>query len=713
MRIDKYIPRAGVLVFLLTETLCAQAQQENMDTILDVHHILGYLVAAFLISIFVMVFYNRLIYYREKDVIKESERLIAQLSLIMDANMTEAWAYDIEKDQVKLLSSKDTTETVYAPLDFALLYDHDDFSELRKAIMRIKDGESISETLIVRGAAPKSEGGQQLIFEESLSILRSNRHGQPTVLMCTQRDITSEQTRTENTKKLMLRYQTVFESSLVDMVFYDANGILTDVNEKALETFHVTSRQELLDQKVHFNDIPAYRHFDLNTLEPIHFSSMTDISKAKQTDERVPAIRLRGMMYYEASLSPIHDKNGKLLGIIVAGRDITDMVESNHQQEAASQLLEKRTKDIQDYVQNINYSLRVSQVNMVNYYPDKHELEIMNDLNRIQYRLPQLRATALLHAADRHKARGLFYRMDRRRPGNFSETLRTIMHDKDGRDIYLNFRMMPILNKDGQVTHYFGMCRNETEMTYIEQHLQEETAKAQEAEQLKNTFLLNMSYELRTPLNAVIGFAELYGAEHSEEDEPVFAEEIKKNTNTLLKLINDILFISRLDAQMIEYNYQESDFALLFEGWCYMGWSGISPDVKTVIENPYNSLIVNIDQQNLGMVIQKLCIYSGLSTQKGFVRAKYEYRHGELMITIEDSSQGMDGDTLRKAFDRFAHEEGSENEGTGLDLPIVKELIEQMHGTIELQSEPGKGNSFLVSIPCEMSSLEKKAEIIV
>ena len=272
---------------------------------------------------------------------------------------------------------------------------------------------------------------------------------------------------------------------------------------------------------------------------------------------------------------------------------------------------------------------------------------------------------------------------------------------------------MPVLDNNGEVTHYLGMCRDVTEMTYTERRLQVETAKAQEEEQLKNTFLLNMSYELRTPLNAVIGFAELFGAEHNEEDEPIFAEEIKKNTNTLLKLINDILFLSRLDAHMIEFNYQETDFAMLFEGWCYMGWSNLSPDVKVVVENPYNSLLVTIDQQNLSTVIQKLCVYTGQNTQEGTVRAKYEYRHGELMITIEDTGKGLDADGLKKAFDRFAHEEGSEDSGTGLGLPIVRELIEQMNGTIELQSERGKGSTFFVSIPCEMSTLEKKAEITV
>ena len=265
----------------------------------------------------------------------------------------------------------------------------------------------------------------------------------------------------------------------------------------------------------------------------------------------------------------------------------------------------------------------------------------------------------------------------------------------------------------GRLSHYFGMCRNETEITYTEKRLQEETAKAQDAEQLKNTFLLNMSYELRTPLNAVIGFAELYNNEHSEEDEPVFAEEIRKNTNVLLRLIDDILFISRLDAHMIELNYQECDFVPLFESWCYMGWSTLPPEVKTSVENPYNHLNVIIDQQNLGMVVQKLCTNAVYTTHEGRVRAKCEYRHGELMITIEDTGQGFTAEAKERLFNRFEREAGHDHLNTGLDLPIVKELLQQMGGTIELQTEPGKGSTFYVSVPCEMTSLDKKAEIII
>ena len=340
-------------------------------------------------------------------------------------------------------------------------------------------------------------------------------------------------------------------------------------------------------------------------------------------------------------------------------------------------------------------------------------LEVSSDLKRAQYCLTQARALSLIKHEMRRKARGLLTRMDNRRKGVITMTLETLLRDDFGRNIFLNFNLMPITNKEGEVTHYFGMCRNETEMTYTEMQLQEESAKAQETEQLKNSFLLNMSYELRTPLNAVIGFAGLYSGEHSDEDEPVFAEEIKKNTGTLLQLINDILFISRLDARMIEHNYQLCDFAMMFEGWCYMGWANISPNVKTIVENPYNQLMVKIDQQNVEMAIQKICFISAAHTLQGTIRGKYEYRHGELMITIEDTGPGLSPEALSRIFERFVHDENVERQGTGLDMPIVKELIEQMNGTIEVQSELGKGTSFYISILCEMASFDKKTEILI
>ena len=712
MSIRQYHLRIFLLCILMAGTLAAHAQKENMETLFDIHHLLAYLVAGFLIAVFVMLFYNRVFYYREKDARRQSNRLNTQLSMILDSNKTQTWTYDIDREFYTVVSEGDAGETKYTSFDFSQFYDRNDFQELRRIIIRISKDKQDSGSAFVKGRLPEHEGDVQHIYEINVSILR-RIHNRPTVLLGIQQDITEEKTKMEKASKLMLRYHTVFDSSQVDMVYYDADGFMVDINDKACETFRIPDRQEMLRRKVNYRDIPALASLDLQQIDDCQMSVISDNNQVMDAGMRVPVIPQKRKLYYEMNVSTIRDEKGVVQGVVTAGREITEMVESNHRQLEASRLLNKKTNDIQTYINNINYSLKVSEVRLLNYHPDTHELEIFSDLNNAQYRLTQLRAVTLVKENERRRAKGLFRRMDRRQKEALNDTFCTILRDANGRNIYLSFDIMPIYNKDREITHYFGMCRNDTEMIYTERRLQEETAKAQETEQLKNSFLLNMSYELRTPLNAVVGFAELYNAEHNPEDEPIFAEEIKTNTNVLLQLINDILYISRLDARMIEFNLQPCDFASLFEGWCYMGWSALGPDVKVFVENPYTRLEVIIDQQNLGMVIQKLCLHSAYTIQSGMVRAKYEYRHGELMITIEDTGQGLTPEARAKAFDRFSRDTQGERQGTGLDLPIVKELIEQMGGSIELQSEVGKGTVFYVSIPCEMTNLEKKSEIVV
>ena len=674
--------------------------------LIDINPTYIYLIAVFIISAIAMVVYNRLTYYKEKGVTRKVQRLNTQLTLIMDANKTDAWTYNTKKNEFKVISKENLTETFYTPFEFSQLYDREDFKQVVKAIEGIQNRDIITDSMTVKSAP--SQDGDIKIYEMTLSVLRRNKQDQPIEILGTQRDATKEKKLAEEDKNLMLKYHTVFNSSLVDMIYYDADGYLAELNEKACETFGVKNPQTLLKRKMKMTDIPSYREFDAKTLEQTQLSSITDITKVKETDEKVPEVTRTGKMYYEVMLEPIKDIHNQSLGVIAAGRDITEMVESHHRQQKSARLMEERSKALKQYIDDLNYTLKISDARLTNYYPATHTLDILSDITGEGTHLSQLKAVAMIHPDDRKRAKMLITRMDRLYKGTFSEILHTKLRDHNGRDIYLNFSMMPITDKEGNVTHYFGMCRNETEMAHVEKHLQEESAKAQEEEQLKNAFLLNMSYELRVPLHAVIGFAELFKREHNREDEPVFANEIKKNTDVLLTLINDILFISRLDAHMIEYHYEVCDFASLFEGWCQMGWSDASKNIKQITENSYNSLLVNIDPKNLGTAIQKLCGYTALTTKAGSLKSRYEYLHDELIIIVEDTGLGIEFDEVPKIFNRFMGDAKNKRIGTGLDLPIVKELVEQMGGTIDVLSEPGKGSTFFMSIPCELTSFEKK-----
>ncbi len=324
MRISQYILRIGIFFILLTAVLAVQAQEENMKTLFDLNHLLDYLVAAFLISVFVMIL---VIYFREKKVKEEAERLNAQLALIMSANKSQVWTYDIKQNKFTTLSQEDLQETLYTPYEFSQFFEREDFDMLRKVIEDIKDGNLLTDTITVRGAVPKDDPAkEQRLYEVTISILSRDRHEHPTVLVASQCDITEEHAVAEKTNRLMKRYQTIFNSSQVDMYFYDADGFLTDINDKALETFKIPDRKALMEHKIYINHVPAFKDIDISQISPMFISSITDIDKHKREDEKIPDIRLGGKNYYETNLKPLRDKDGNYQGVVIAGRNIQSTI---------------------------------------------------------------------------------------------------------------------------------------------------------------------------------------------------------------------------------------------------------------------------------------------------------------------------------------------------------------------------------------------------
>ena len=178
----------------------------------------------------------------------------------------------------------------------------------------------------------------------------------------------------------------------------------------------------------------------------------------------------------------------------------------------------------------------------------------------------------------------------------------------------------------------------------------------------------------------------------------------------MLKLVNDIMLLSSLDANMVEYHKDYIDFSAIFANYCQLGWSDANTQVKTIVDNPYDSLVINIDVEQLGKVIEKLCWLSTLHLEQGYSKARCEYRRGELLITIEDNGEGIPEDVMPHMFDRFVQGPDDELYGSGLDLPIVESLVRQMGCTIEVESKQHKGTTIWVAVPCEAATIERRLE---
>ena len=671
-----------------------------------IDYILIGVVTVMIAAVAIMLILNRLWVSREKKANATSKNQIKRLAIILKTGKLRLWTYKKTTRRYQSISEEGDSTNEYNPIDFAQFFDRDDFERMRSAIFDICD--SNQESGVLRMKSNPTADGEQHFYEVTLSVVERDRQGQAKMVLGVQRDITDILKREQEINQLLMRYHNVFNSALSDMIYYDKDGRLSDINDKACSSFSINDRRGLLLSDLRIEDNPLFGSINFENSAATRTTAILDTTELESDGYTITTSVHNGKYYYEASINPVTNEDGKLEGIYVSGRNVTEMVESVHRQQEGLNRLREVLGNIQKYIRNINYALRVSDVRLVSYYPDKYTFEISNNISQTQLTLSQVRCTRLATPRFRKNVSIALNRMDHKVPKPIEETIEIILHDKQGRPIWLMFSMIPVFDAQGKVERYFGMCRNMTELVETERRLAIESQKAQETENLKQSFLTNMSYEIRTPLNTVVGFAELFEADHDPADEAVFVGEIKKNSNQLLNLVNDILFLSRLDADMIESIRSENDFAQFFESFCQMGLTNVNPEVKIVIENDYEHLIVNIDLDNINKLIQRACFIASALTPQGTIRCKYEYWHGELIIVIEDTGVGIDAERLSVIFNHFDRNPNLEEVSTGLDAPIIQALAHLMGGDIEVQSAKDKGTTARITIPCEATLVEKK-----
>ena len=616
----------------------------------------------------------------------------ARLALIMKTSKLRLWFYDPTTRHCCYLSEAGDYEREYNPADFALFFHRDDLDRMRALVFAICEGKMDTGKVKVRSRAEKESDCRH--YEISFSVMSRGIDGLPTSLMAIQHDVTEEYQRQQKINQLLVRYHTIFNSSLLDMLYYDK------------------SREQVLDGSFLLKNNPFYSQIPLNEMTNTLTGSIIDFRDYGLPEYRLEEFGLAGKMYYESTINPIRNEQGELEGVYMSGRDISEMVNSYHRQQDSLKQLQRGIDSIRQYIANIDYALSVSGVQLVNYYPHSYTFELINRESKKRMRMSQLRCIRLATLRFRRTVNSALNRMDHLTKHGIVQAIEIEIRDKKGRQIWLLFNMVPMLNEKGEVERYFGTYRDITDMVETERRLAVETKKAQETELLKQAFLTNMSYEIRTPLNNIIGYAGLFTGDHDQSDEPFFIEQIRHSTNELLLVVNDILYISRLEANMEEYKKEAVDFAFAFEGYCQNGLSAIKPGVQLSIVQPYNKLVVDIDGSHVSMIIQRLCNLSCLMTTHGSITASYEYHRGELTIRIEDTGSGFTEEVAPHIFDHnFARNASGELIGSGLDLPIAQLLTKQMGGTIEIQSDYGKGTSVWVSIPCTASEIEKKRNL--
>jgi len=652
------------------------------------------------LAAFFLVYY---IYYRirERKMTREVRKSNDRLSLVLSTSEIGLWVYHVATQTTDMIDEFGKTRQTLHLHETINRYSQNDYNLLREAISDIINQRKESANIVLKIRELKDNHVQVRDYNIDIGVLRRDRFGKPLDLLGTRVDITSDRMRQSRIQDSMMRYQAIFNSAMIDMVVFDADGVITDINDKALQAIQM-SKEDLIAERITIQQMLSIDGFDLETFEGMHVTQIFS-----SDDDRALSLHVkRPLKYYEIKFVPIRDNEGRLMNIFGSGRDVTEVAMSYRRIKQNARELQRSNDEINNYIRNIDYVMNVGGIRMASYNPETHTLTIYRDANHVEFTLTQTRALGFADDSSRRRAMGIIKNMDSRTEKPINADIKTTLRRQGGGGrLHLQLHFIPIHDKQGELKEYFGMCRDISDIKNIEEKLAEETLRAQEVEVVKNAFLHNMSFEIRTPLNTVVGFAELFQMDHSPEDEVVFIQEIKDNSAKLLKLINDILFISRLDAEMIEFKTHPTDFANLISMQCDAIWTNLhKPGVDYSISSSFRKLMLDIDSTNVGIIIDKIVTNAVQYTEKGSVKVRYDYLGDNLVVSVEDTGRGIPKETLNNIYDRFVT---IANNGAGLGLAICNELINHLNGTINIKSDEGKGTTVWFSIPCQALEIER------
>ncbi len=239
------------------------------------------------------------------------------------------------------------------------------------------------------------------------------------------------------------------------------------------------------------------------------------------------------------------------------------------------------------------------------------------------------------------------------------------------------------------------------------ERMNEELVKAN---RLKDEFLANVSHELKTPLNSIIGFSNLLLKAKLEERYKRYVEKIIKNANALLKMINDLLDLSKIEAGVMEVNMRTVDIVRIVREVA----ESFRPQIEgkslyLKLNLPNHPVITETDPDKVSQILGNLLSNAVKYTEKGCVTVRVEEERDWVKVHVADTGIGIPKDMIDKIFDKFVSLKG----GTGLGLAISKKLAELIGGRITVESEVGRGSVFTLWIPMRRVKDRRNVKVLI
>lgn len=500
--------------------------------------------------------------------------------------------------------------------------------------------------------------------------------------------ICMELRRSESEARLEKAYlQNIYKNLPAGIELYDKDGFMTDLNDKEMEIFGLRHKEDVIGLNLFDNPLlPQGLKDKLKAGAPIDMSFNYDFDRL----DGYYSTSRTGTISLISKFAPLYDALGNLINILLINIDNTETTNAY-----------SKIQDFEEFFTLIgNYAkvgyahfnaLKCDGYAVNSWYRNVGEKE-GTPLNEI------IKVHSHFHPDDRRMMLRFFDQVLIREASHLRRDVRILCEDGTYTWTRVNVMVRDFRPEDGIIDM---VCVNYdiTELKETERKLIAARDKAEELDRLKSAFLANMSHEIRTPLNAIVGFSSLLTETEDMKNRKQYMAIVQENTELLLQLISDILDLSKMESGAFEFVKSDTDVNLLCSEIIRSLRMKVPAGVELVFEECLPGCHVWADKNRLNQVISNFINNALKFTFSGSITLGY-YRQtdGYLRFYVRDTGMGIPKNKIKTVFDRFV-KLNSFVHGTGLGLSICKSLVEQMGGTIGVESEEGEGSCFWFTYP--------------
>ena len=501
----------------------------------------------------------------------------------------------------------------------------------------------------------------------------------------------------------------IFNDSSVGLELYDKDGLMIDVNYSRLRSMGIKDKKDILGYNL-FN----YTSFSDEIKEQIRKGETVRFMAKYDFDDlcRLFPTNLSGIKFFEITVSFVHNDKSEITNYMVITQDITERVLWQNKYDNLYEEVVRSKKELLESEQRMIHLIRQNELVLNNI--NSGLAYIANDYI-VQWENISLCSKSLSYEAYKKGEPCYLTAHNRTTPcencvmqrARKSGQVESILFNLDNKHVIEVFAT-PIFNEQGDVDGVVIRVDDVTERQHMIGELEKARSRAEQSDKLKSAFLANMSHEIRTPLNAIVGFSDLLMVTEDQEEKEEFIQIINANNELLLKLINDILDLSKIEAGSVELKYEDFDLAVYFnELAASMHRRVVNPQVRLVPVNPYETCTVRLDKNRLAQILTNFVTNAIKYTSKGTIEMGYEKIDENIRLYVRDTGIGIPADKKDKVFHRFEKLDEFA-QGTGLGLSICKAIVEACRGEIGFESEFDKGSLFWAVLPCQFESVNSE-----